>query len=147
MKVKDIMSADVECVRPNDTVQEAAIKMEELNVGLLPVGERERVTGVVTDRDITVRGVAKGLDLRSTPVRNLMSRDIIYCYEDDDIESAVRLMQERQVRRVLALSRDQRLVGILSLGKLAVECGDPQRIGQVLQDVSEPAIAWRWTGA
>ena len=74
MKVKDIMSADVECVRPNDTVQEAAIKMEELNVGLLPVGERERVTGVVTDRDITVRGVAKGLDLRSTPVRNLMLR-------------------------------------------------------------------------
>ena len=72
-----------------------------------------------------------------------MSHSVIYCYEDEDAEDAARLMQERQVRRILVLNRDQRLVGIVSLGDLAAETGDPQRIGKILQDVSEPAIPQR----
>jgi len=143
MNIKDIMTPDVECVSPDDTLQEAAGKMEDLNVGTLPVSDGDGVVGMLTDRDITVRAVAKGLDPRCTRVREAMSRGVIYCHEDDAVEVAARLMQERQVRRILVLDRDERLVGIVSLGDLAVESGDPQAIGQVLQDVSVPAMPWR----
>src|SRR5437773_273650 len=143
MKIRDIMTPDVEYVWPDDTLQEAAVKMKNLDVGPLPVCDRERIAGMLTDRDITVRAVATGLDPRSTRVSEVMSHSVIYCYEDEDAEDAARLMQERQVRRILVLNRDQRLVGIVSLGDLAAETGDPQRIGKILQDVSEPAIPQR----
>jgi CBS domain-containing protein len=140
MRVRDIMTPDVECVCPDDTLQEAAIKMQDLDIGPLPVCDRDHIAGMLTDRDITVRAIAKGLDPRSTQVRDVMTRDVIHCYEDEDAEAAARLMQERQVRRVLVIDHDERLVGIVSLGDLAAETGDPRRIGEVLQDVSEPAI-------
>jgi CBS domain-containing protein len=140
MRVRDIMTPDVECVCPDDTLQEAAIKMQDLDIGPLPVCDRDQIAGMLTDRDITVRAIAKGLDPRSTRVRDVMTRDVIHCYEDEDAEAAARLMQERQVRRVLVIDHDERLVGIVSLGDLAAETGDPRRIGEVLQDVSEPAI-------
>jgi len=143
MKIRDIMTPDVECVWPDDTLQEAAAKMKDLDVGPLPVCDHDHIAGMLTDRDITVRAIAKGLDPRSTRVREVMSRAVIYCYEDEDAEDAARLMQERQVRRILVLDRDQRLVGIVSLGDLAAEAGDPRRIGQIFQDISEPAIPWR----
>jgi CBS domain-containing protein len=143
MRVRDIMTRDVECVCPDDTLQEAAIKMQDLDIGPLPVCDRDHIAGMLTDRDITVRAIAKGLDPRSTRVRDVMTRDVIHCYDDEDTEAAARLMQERQVRRVLVTDHDERLVGIVSLGDLAAETGDPRRIGEVLQDVSEPAIPRR----
>jgi CBS domain-containing protein len=143
MKIREIMTADVECVCPDDTLQEAAIKMKDLDVGPLPVCDRDHLAGMLTDRDITVRAIAKGLDPRSTRVRDVMTRDVIHCYDDEDAEAAARLMQERQVRRILVINHDGRLAGIVSLGDLAAETGDPQRIGRVLQDVSEPAIPRR----
>jgi len=144
MKLKDIMTAGPECIRPEATLQEAARKMRDLDVGPLPVcGENDRLAGMITDRDITVRAIAEGKDPKTTPVREAMTKDVIYGFEDQDVREAARTMQERQVRRLVVLDHDKRLVGIVSLGDLAVETGDRQRAGEVLQDVSEPAIPHR----
>jgi CBS domain-containing protein len=143
MKIKDIMTQNVECVWPDDTLQEAALKMKEMEIGPLPVCDRDRIVGMLTDRDITIRGVARGCDPLTTMVRDVMTREVIHCYEDEEAEAAERLMQARQVRRVLVVNRDEQLVGILSLGDLAAETGNPQRVGEVLQDVSEPSIPRR----
>jgi CBS domain-containing protein len=143
MKVKDIMTPNVECVWPDDTLQEAALKMKEMEIGPLPVCDRNHIVGMLTDRDIAVRGVALGRDPRSTKVRDVMTREVIHCYEDEEAEEAERLMQTRQVRRILVVNRDERLVGIVSLGDLAAETRDPHRVGVVLQDVSEPAMPRR----
>jgi CBS domain-containing protein len=137
------MTPGVECIGPDDTLQEAARRMRQLDVGPLPICDNDRVAGMLTDRDITIRAVAEGLDPKTTKVRDVMTRDVITCFEDDDIEEAERLMQEKQVRRILVLNRDKRLVGIVSLGDLAAETGDPARTGRVLQDVSEPAMPRR----
>ena len=140
MQLKDIMTAKPECVRPDDTLQDAARRMRDLDVGPLPVcGDDYRLAGMVTDRDITVRAVAEGKDPRTTKVREAMTEEIIYGFEDQDVQEAARTMQERQVRRLLVMNRDKRLVGIVSLGDLATESGDKQKSGEVLQDVSEPS--------
>jgi CBS domain-containing protein len=143
MKIRDIMTPDVETVRPDDTLQEAAMRMKDRDIGPLPVCQRDRIVGILTDRDITVRAVAKGLDPRSTRVSEVMSQPVVHCYDDDDEEDAARLMQEQQVRRILVVDSDDRLVGIVSLGDLAVESIDPLRIAELLQEVSEPAYPLR----
>jgi CBS domain-containing protein len=144
MKIKDIMTASPECIRPEATLQEAGRKMRDLDVGPLPVcGENDRLAGMISDRDITVRAVAEGKDPKTTPVREAMSQDVIYCFEDQNEQEAARTMQERKIRRLIVLNRDKRLVGIVSLGDLAVETGDRQKAGEVLQDVSEPPIPHR----
>jgi len=142
MKIQDIMTKNVECVWPDDTLQEAAFKMKEMEIGPLPVCDGGRIVGMLTDRDITVRGVALGCDPRSTMVRDVMTREVIQCYEDEESEEAERLMETRQVRRILVVNRDERLVGIVSLGDLAAT-GSPLRVGEVLQKVSEPAMPRR----
>ena len=143
MWIRDIMTRNVECVWPDDTLQEAALKMKELDVGPMPVCDYDRVVGMLTDRDITVRAVAEGRDPRSTRVRDVMTRNVVSCSEDDAVEEAARLMQERQIRRLLVLDRDKRLIGIVSLGDLAAEAEDPYRMAEVLQDVSVPAMPRR----
>jgi CBS domain-containing protein len=140
MWIRDIMTRNVECVWPDDTLQEAALKMKDLDVGPLPVCDYDHVVGMLTDRDITVRAVAEGRDPRSTRVRDVMTRNVVSCSEDDAVEEAARLMQERQIRRLLVLDRDKRLIGIVSLGDLAAEAEDPYRMAEVLQDVSVPAM-------
>ena len=140
MQLKDIMTPKPECVSPDDTLQDAAARMRDLDVGPLPVcGDDDRLAGMITDRDITVRAVAEGKDPKTTRVREVMTEEIIYGFEDQDIQEAARTMQERQVRRLLVMNREKRLVGIVSLGDLATESGDKQKSGEVLQDVSEPA--------
>jgi len=144
MQVKDIMTPNAECIRPDDTLEDAAKKMRDLDIGPLPVcGDNDRLAGMITDRDIAVRAVAEGKDPRTTKVREVMSEKIIYCFEDQDVEEAARIMQERQVRRLVVLNRDKRLVGIVSLGDLATETGDRMKVGEVLQDISEPALPHR----
>jgi len=139
MQLKDIMTPDVECVRPGDTLQEAARKMKALDVGPMPVcGDDDKVVGMLTDRDITIRATAEGLDPKATRVQDAMSEEVIWCFEDQDTDDAAELMQERQVRRLLVMNRDKRLVGIVSLGDLAIE-GKKKQAGEVLQDVSEPS--------
>src|SRR5215510_1166963 len=103
MKVKDVMTRGAECVGPDATLQEAARKMKGLDVGPLPVCDHDRLVGMLTDRDITVRAVAEGKDPRSARVRDAMTEGISYCFEDDDVDDAAKLMREKQVRRLVVL--------------------------------------------
>src|SRR4051794_28840839 len=109
MWVREIMTRDVECASPDDTLQKAARKMKELDVGPMPICDHDRVVGMLTDRDITIRAVAEGRDPRSTRVRDVMTQNVVSCYEDDAVEEAARLMQERQIRRLLVLDRRRQL--------------------------------------
>jgi CBS domain-containing protein len=144
MLVKEIMTRDVECIRPDTVLDEAARKMRDLDVGSLPVcGDDDRLAGVVTDRDITVRAVAAGKDPRTTRVREIMTPGVIYCFEDQDVTDAAHLMEEKQIRRLAVLSRKRRLVGIVSLGNLAIDTHDERLAGEALEAVSEPVGAGR----
>jgi CBS domain-containing protein len=133
------MTSNVEVIRPDAVLSEAAAKMKTLDVGLLPVCDGDRLQGTVTDRDITVRGIAEGHDPSKTKVGDIMSTDLAYCFEDAEIADALRLMEERQIRRLPVLSPEKRLVGIVSIGDLAVQGGREGRIGETLKEVSEPA--------
>ena len=138
MLLKEIMTHDVEVVSPGDTLEQAARKMEERNVGPMPVCEGNRVVGMLTDRDITVRSTAEGEDPTVIRVRDIMTPEVLYCLEDQLVGEASRLMQDNQVRRLLVLNRDRQLVGIVSLADLAVETGDAELVGQTLEQVSAP---------
>lgn len=139
MLIKDVMTRHVECVSPEDTLQAAATKMRDLDVGPLPVcGPDGKLAGLVTDRDITVRATAAGKDPRTCKVRDAMTADVVFVYEDQDTDEAARQMREKQIRRVVVLNRDKKLCGIVSLGDLSVDA-DRRQAGDVLKDVSEPA--------
>ena len=138
MIVRDVMTKGAECISPTTSLQEAARKMRDLDVGPLPVCENDRLVGMVTDRDITVRAVAEGCDPRTTTVKEVMTPDVVYCFEDQDVQQAANLMKQKQVRRLMVLNRDKRLVGIISLGDLAVETGDEHLTGRTLEEVSLP---------
>jgi CBS domain-containing protein len=137
MLVKEIMTHNVEVVSPGDTLEHAARKMEELDVGPLPVCEGNRVVGMLTDRDITVRATASGCDPKTTLVGDVMSTEIISCHEDQDVREAARQMKKEQVRRLLVMDRAGDLLGIVSLGDLATEADDVGQSGEVLRRVSE----------
>jgi len=144
MQLKDIMTSNPECVRPGATLQEAARKMRDLDVGPLPVcGDDDRLAGMITDRDIAVRAVAEGKDPKTTTVREAMTEEVVYGFEDQDVGDAARVMEQKQIRRLVVLNRDKRMVGIVSLGDVATECGDRQKAGEILQEVSEPALPRR----
>jgi len=143
MQVSEVMTRGAECTRPDATLQEAAGRMKALDVGALPVCDNDRLVGMVTDRDITVRAVAGACDPRGTCVREAMTPDVVYCFENQDVQEAARLMEEKQIRRLPVLNRDKRLVGIVSLGDLAVKTGDEALAGEALEQVSEPAAPRR----
>jgi CBS domain-containing protein len=139
MQVREIMTRDVEIVDSNAVLKEAAGKMKKLDVGLMPVCDGEKLTGILTDRDITIRATAEGRNPSRTKVSQIMSTDVAYCFEDQEVEEAVSLMEAKQIRRLPILSRDKRLVGVVSLGDIAVHTGDRNLAGETLQEVSEPA--------
>lgn len=136
MKVSEAMSRDVRIANPTETIEDAARMMVDQDLGSLPVGEGDRLVGMVTDRDIVVRAVAIGQG-PGTKVRDVMSTQVKYCYEDEEIDTVSRNMGNIQVRRLPVLSREKRLVGILSLGDMAVN--DPHAAGRALGGVSRPA--------
>lgn len=138
MKVGEIMTGDVEVVSPDSPLTEAARRMRDLDTGFLPVGENDRLVGTLTDRDIAIRAVAEGKDVSSATVRDAMSDQIAYVFEDQDTAEAAQLMAERQVRRLAVLNRDKRLVGIVSQGDLAVRTPDDDLIGQTVEEISKP---------
>jgi CBS domain-containing protein len=141
MQIKFTMSEGVECARPGDTIAHAAERMRDLNVGALPVcGGNDKLVGMITDRDITIRATADGCDAESTCVGDVMSPRIAYCFDDQNVQDAARLMEEKQIRRLVVLNRDKRLVGILSLGDLAVRNADDRLSGEALERISEPAM-------
>ncbi len=135
MLISDVMTRAVEFITPDETLQHAATKMKELGIGPLPVLENAGVVGMLTDRDIAVRAVADGRDPRKTKVRDVMSGELVCCYEDQDVEVAAHLMRDQQIRRVLVVDRDKQLVGIVSLSDLAIESSSAEQAGEILQDV------------
>lgn len=138
MQVKDVMSTDLEVITPDATIQEAARKMSAVNVGSLPVVDNGQLVGIVTDRDITIRATAEGLTPDQCRVSEVMSTSPDHIFDSDDISDAANVMKTRQVRRLPVLNRDKELVGILSLGDVAVE-GNDKLTGDALEGISQPA--------
>ena len=138
MQVREIMTPNVEVVYPDATLKEAAEKMSQLDIGPLPVCDGERVVGMLTDRDITVRVTAQGRDPNTTKVREAMTSEVVYCFEDQNVQTAAQMMEMRQIRRVPVVNRDKRLVGIVSLGDLSVETQDQHLASKTLEGISEP---------
>ncbi len=139
MKVLEMMTTNVIVVEPNTTLREASEKMEEADIGFLPVCDGERLQGAITDRDIVVRGLAAGTDPDRCTVRDIMSDSLAYIYADQEAVEAARLMEARQIRRLVVLDRSKRLAGILTLGDISTHSFDQELAGEVLERVSEPA--------
>lgn len=137
MKIRDIMTKQVEIVSPDTSLRDAARMMRDADIGFLPVGENDRLVGTLTDRDIAIRAIADGKDANAK-VRDAMSANIEYVFEDQDSSEAAQLMSSRQIRRLPVMSREKRLVGVLAIGDLATRTGDDDMVGQTVQDVSEP---------
>lgn len=136
MKVREAMTSDVSLTSPTQSIREAARLMAEQDIGALPVGENDRLIGMVTDRDIAVRAVAKGLG-PDTKIRDVMSQEVMYCFDDEDLEDAALNMGGVKVRRLPVLNRDKRLVGIIAISDLARR-EDAKTMGQAVADISAP---------
>lgn len=139
MNISEVMTRDVRIASPLDSLQTAAQIMEECDFGLLPIGENDRLVGMLTDRDITVRAVAKGFSPQEHVVREVMTSEVKFIYDDDSIEEAARSMSELQVRRLPVVDRENRLVGIVSLGDLALS--EEESAGAALTSISQPSSA------
>ena len=137
MRVSEAMSRDVRVASPDESICEAACSMAQLDAGAMPVGKDDRLVGMITDRDIAVRAVAAGKG-PDTPVRDVMTPEVKYCYEDEDLAHVAKNMGELRVRRLPVLNRDKRLVGILSLGDLAL-AEDEKVAGEAVKGVSQYA--------
>ena len=137
MKVKQAMTRDVRLANPEETIQQAAQLMKGLDIGALPVGHDDRLVGMITDRDIAIRGVAEG-KAPDAKVRDVMTTDVKYCFDDQDVAEVTQNMGDIQVRRLPVVDRKKRLVGILSLGAIAVLGGDG-KAGKALSRISQPS--------
>ena len=136
MQIRDAMTADVRTVAPTATVREAARLMAEIDAGALPVSEGDRLIGMVTDRDIVVRGVAAGKSAEAT-VGEVMSHEVLYCFDDEDVAAVCENMADVQVRRLPVVNRDKRLVGIVSLADIAA-AESSENAGQALEGITRP---------
>ncbi|MFW6233012.1 MAG: CBS domain-containing protein [Bacteroidota bacterium] len=138
MKVKDVMTKGVETINPTDTVQFAAEKMDEINTGFIPINDGNKTLGLVTDRDITIRVVAKGQNPNKVKVSDIMTDDPIFCKDDMDVSAASDLMKKNQVRRLLVTDSNDKLTGVVSLGDIAVH-GNKEEAKEALHEVAKPA--------
>ncbi len=136
MRVSEAMTREVRVANPTQTIRDVARIMAEIDAGAVPVGENDRLVGMITDRDIAIRAVAEGKG-PDTPVRDIMSKDIKYCYDDEDLEHVAENMGELQVRRLPVVNRDKRLVGIVALGDVARH-EDHHTTGETTAEVSKP---------
>jgi CBS domain-containing protein len=136
MKVCDAMSRDVQVASPKQSIRDAAKMMAKIDAGVLPVGENDRLIGVITDRDIAIRAVAEG-KAPTTKVGDVMSHEVLYCFDDQDLEDIAQNMAEMKVRRMPVVNRDKRLVGIISLADLARR-EDSRTTGQTVSEISVP---------
>ena len=136
MQIINVMSRDVQIIAPDQTLRDAASAMKRLDAGVLPVGEKDKLVGMITDRDIAIRGAAEGKG-PDAKVRDVMSHEVKYCFEDEDVEHVAKNMAELQVRRLPVMNRDKRLVGIVSLGDLAIQ-GSLPKTARALHGISQP---------
>jgi CBS domain-containing protein len=139
MRIAEIMTQGPEVITADFNLKDAALKMRELDIGILPIRSDDRLVGMLTDRDITVRAVAEGRIPARTRVGDVMTKAVVYCFEDQDVADAAKLMQEKQIRRLPVLNRQKRLVGIVSLGDVAVHSEEEKIVSETTKDVSEPA--------
>ncbi|HEV7274928.1 MAG TPA: CBS domain-containing protein [Devosiaceae bacterium] len=135
MRISECMSTDVKICAPDHSIQDAARTMRDIDAGALPVGENDRLVGMITDRDIAVRAVADGLG-PETAVRDVMTKEIRFCFDDEDTEEVAEHMADLKIRRLPVLNREKRLIGIISLGDLSLSDGDAS--GEALSEISEP---------
>ena len=133
--IAEVMTTDVEVVRPEETLRDAARAMADLDVGSLPVCDGRRMIGMVTDRDITIRGVAEGKG-PDAPIRDVMTDDVVWCSDTDSVDEVLQQMSDAQVRRIPVVDRDRQLVGIVALGDIALEEDDD--VDETLRDISMP---------
>jgi CBS domain-containing protein len=136
MQIKEVMSRDVILASPRQTVSEVAQMMAERDIGFMPVGDHDRIVGMVTDRDIVVRGLATGKG-PNTAISEVMTEDVKYCFEDEEIDHVVANMGENQIRRLPVMNRQKRLVGVVTLADAALE-HDPVVVGEAFLRVVEP---------
>jgi CBS domain-containing protein len=137
MKVREIMTSNVECLTPEASLKEIAQEMKSLDVGFIPVCDNDRLVGTVTDRDIVIRAVAEGNDINTSRARDVMTREIIFAFEDEDVKNVAEKMREKDVRRILILDRSKRLVGVVSIGDIAKV--EEKVTGKTLRDITEAA--------
>jgi CBS domain-containing protein len=133
------MTLNPVCIGPDQSIREAAQLMSERGFGMLPVCDHGRLIGTVTDRDLTVRGIAQGMNPDEDCVRKVMTGELVYGLEDQSIEDACRIMEKRQIRRLPVLDEDKHLVGIVSLGDVAVRTGSDVLAGEMIGEISKPA--------
>ena len=136
MKVSDAMSRDVAVASPTESIRNVAKIMAKIDAGSLPVGENDRLVGMITDRDIAIRAVAQG-KAPTTKVRDIMSEEVLYCYDDQDLDEVAKNMSEMKIRRLPVVNREKRLVGIISLGDLARN-EDAGKTGETVSHISQP---------
>jgi CBS domain-containing protein len=133
------MTPQAEVVSPDAIVEDAAVTMKVLDIGVLPVCDEEGLVGLLTDRDLVVRVLAARRDPKTVRVGEVMTPNIVYCFEDDEVGRAARVLADHQIRRLPVLSRDKSLVGIVSLGDLAVHDPDQKQTAETLEDISQPS--------
>jgi CBS domain-containing protein len=139
MELKKVMTPEVERLPKDASIHQVAQKMRALDVGMIPVYDGDRLVGMVTDRDITLRVVAEGRDAAHTQAQAVMTPDVISCFEDQTVEEAAQVMEKHQIRRLIVLNRDKRLVGIVSLGDLATHRQSKKAAGEALSEISKAA--------
>ena len=137
MKISEIMTTNVECVHPETGVKDLAQRMKTLDVGFLAVCENDRIVGTATDRDIVIRGIGGECDINTCTARDVMTHDVFWCYEDDNVKDVAKKMREKEVRRMLILNHDKRLVGVVSIGDIAK--GEEKESGKTLKDITAAA--------
>ena len=137
MKVREIMTTNVECVSPDAGLLELANKMKTLDVGFIPICESDRLVGTVTDRDIVIRGLAGGKSINTCKARDIMTKDVFWCFEDEDVKEVASKMREKEVRRMLILNPEKRLVGVVSIGDISKV--EEKESGKTLKDITEAA--------
>ena len=137
VRVKDLMTPQAEVISPDATAEDAASVMKTLDIGVLPVCDEEGLIGILTDRDLVVRVLAAKRDPKAMLVGEAMTPSVVYCFEDDDVERAALVMAGQQIRRLPVLDRNRKLVGIISIGDIALQ-GQSQFGGEVLEEVSQP---------
>lgn len=138
MQLREVMTRNVDVIHPEAPVREAAEMMRAADVGPIPVCDGERLVGMLTDRDIAIRAVALGRDPSTTHVRDVMTPEISFCFEDQDVDQAMQMMAERQIRRLPVLDANKRLVGIFSIGDIAICGGNVKRVGRAIASISLP---------
>jgi CBS domain-containing protein len=137
MEVREIMTTNVECVSPETNAVELSRKMKTLDVGFVAICENDRLVGTVTDRDIVVRAIASGRDLNTCTARDIMTQDVFWCFEDDDVKDVAQKMSDKEVRRMLILNEEKRLAGVVSLGDISKV--EEKQSGKTLKDITEAA--------